>query len=127
MAANCSNVNIALIKQIQTFSPGIGCELCQYTLVSVTPQHIAASHMSPDGLHSEKISMSFLPTSMPNGCRVSAYSQSDQISSSILDNGVNYCNLHNLVTASGLAAQPGFLEMTNEWACLSFGLATCSL
>lgn len=27
--------------------------------------------------------------------------------------------------ASGLTSAPGFMEMTNEWACLGYGLANC--
>ena len=27
--------------------------------------------------------------------------------------------------ASGLTSAPGFMEMTNEWACLGYGLSTC--
>lgn len=29
-------------------------------------------------------------------------------------------------TASGLTSAPGFMEMTNEWACLGYGMATCN-
>ncbi|KAI4810113.1 hypothetical protein KUCAC02_018960 [Chaenocephalus aceratus] len=28
-------------------------------------------------------------------------------------------------TASGLISSPDFMEMTNEWACLGYGLASC--
>ncbi|CAL1580266.1 unnamed protein product [Knipowitschia caucasica] len=125
--ANCSDISIVLVKQIQSFAPEIGCEMCHYTLVSVTPQYIMANHTSPDGLYTEMISIAFFPTMVPGGCRASAVSQSVLFSASLLDNGVNYCNLHNLVTASGLSSQPDFLEMTNEWACLSVGLATCGM
>uniref|UniRef100_A0A8C6UP74 Uncharacterized protein n=1 Tax=Neogobius melanostomus TaxID=47308 RepID=A0A8C6UP74_9GOBI len=126
-SANCSDISIALAKQIQAFGPEMGCAMCLYNLVSITPQYIMANHTSPDGLTTEKISISFLPTMLPDGCRVSAVSQSSLFSPSLLDNGVNYCNLHDLVAASGLASQPDFMEMTNEWACLSYGLATCSM
>lgn len=123
-ATPCSVISTTLEQQIKAFSPTGGCADCHYNLVSVTPLSIMANHTSPDGLTAETLSFKFMPTVLTGGCRISAESQSVAFTS-LLDNGLNYCNLYNLLSASGLASQPDFMEMTNEWACLSYGLATC--
>ncbi|KAL3055339.1 hypothetical protein OYC64_018094 [Pagothenia borchgrevinki] len=63
-------------------------------------------------------------TVLTGSCRVSAQSSSLALTS-LLDVGLNYCNLNNLRTASGLNLAPGFTEMTSEWACLGYGFAAC--
>ncbi|CAL1580268.1 unnamed protein product [Knipowitschia caucasica] len=123
-ATPCLQISTKLERQIQAFSPALGCADCHYTLVSVTPQYIQANHSSADGLTTERLIFRFYPTVMSGGCRVAAQSQSLAFSS-LLDNGLNYCNLYSLLSASGLNIQPDFLELTNEWACLGYGLATC--
>ncbi|KAK5919704.1 hypothetical protein CgunFtcFv8_023576 [Champsocephalus gunnari] len=45
--------------------------------------------------------------------------------SGLLDDGQNFCNLHNLLSASGLPLEPGFMEITTEWNCKGYKLATC--
>ncbi|KAK5607977.1 hypothetical protein CRENBAI_007265 [Crenichthys baileyi] len=120
----CAEISTTLVKQIEAFSPMIGCEKCQYQLVSATSVVIKANHTSPDGLQTENITFTLNPTIMASGCRVSAQSISLSFTS-LLDDGLNYCNLYNLLSASGLTSAPGFIEMTNEWACLGYGLSTC--
>ncbi|KAE8290785.1 hypothetical protein D5F01_LYC10375 [Larimichthys crocea] len=120
----CAEVSATLVTQIQAFNPLSGCAECQYSLVSATPTTIKANHTSVDGLQAENITISMNPTILTAGCRVSAQSSSLGFTS-LLDNGLNYCNLYTLLLASGLTSAPGFMEMTNEWACLGFGLATC--
>ncbi|XP_077955711.1 uncharacterized protein LOC144405534 [Gasterosteus aculeatus] len=114
----CVEVRTALVVQIQALS--------QYELVSVNPVHIAANHTSPERPLGEDISFSLSPTVLTNGCRVTATSNSIGFAS-LLDGGLNYCNLRNLLSATGLSSRPGFMEMTNEWACLGIGLATCKV
>eukprot|EP00064_Thunnus_orientalis_P014313 superscaffoldBa00002466_g14355 len=121
-ATPCAEVTTTLLQQIQAYNPLIGCEECQYALVSTTPRSIKANHTSPDGLQAESITFTFTPTVQSSGCRVSSTSLGF---TSLLDNGLNYCNLYNLLSASGLTSSPGFMEMTNEWACLGYGLRTC--
>ncbi|KAK7945476.1 hypothetical protein WMY93_001204 [Mugilogobius chulae] len=120
----CLQISAKLEHQIKVFSPSAGCADCHYMLVAVTPQSIMANHSSADGLTTERLIFRFYPTVLTRGCRVAAQSQSLAFTS-LLDNGLNYCNLYNLLSASGLNSQPDFLEMTNEWACLGYGLATC--
>ncbi|CAK6957569.1 hypothetical protein D5F01_LYC10375 [Scomber scombrus] len=123
-ATPCAEVSATILGQIQAYDPLVGCENCQYVLVSTTARSIKANHTSPDGLQAEDITITFNPTVMTAGCRVTAQSTSLGFTS-LLDNGLNYCNLYNLLSASGLTSSPGFMEMTNEWACLGYGLATC--
>ncbi|AWP03904.1 wu:fc46h12 precursor [Scophthalmus maximus] len=123
-ATPCADIGSTIVQQIQAFNPLVGCDVCQYKLVSVSPISIKANHTSIDGLQTESISFSFTPTVMTSGCRVTAQSSSLGFTS-LLDDGLNYCNLYNLLSASRLTSAPGFMEMTNEWACLGYGLATC--
>ncbi|GAA6234114.1 uncharacterized protein LOC118311114 [Lates japonicus] len=122
-ATPCAEISFTLVRQIQAFSSLIGCDECQYKLVSATPPSIKANHTSPDGLQAENITFTLSPM-MTGGCRVSGQSTSLGFTS-LLDNGLNYCNLYNLLSASGLNSSPGFMEFTSEWACLGYGLATC--
>ncbi|KAM8850880.1 uncharacterized protein AB9W97_021860 [Spinachia spinachia] len=117
-ASPCVEVRTKLVKQIQASGP--------YQLVSVNPVYIKANHTSLERPLGEDISFSLSPTVLTDGCRVTATSNSFGFTS-LLDGGLNYCNLHNLLSASGLSSAPGFMEMTNEWVCLSIGLATCKV
>ncbi|KAM8838757.1 uncharacterized protein ACB058_015389 [Synchiropus picturatus] len=122
----CAEISAALTQQIEAFSPLFGCPDCHYNLVTATPLRISANHTSADGLQAESISFSFSPMMMA-GCRVSGRSATIGFSTTLLDGGLNYCNLYNLLAASGLTSAPGFMEMTNEWACLGFGTSQCKL
>uniref|UniRef100_A0A674MGM4 Uncharacterized protein n=1 Tax=Takifugu rubripes TaxID=31033 RepID=A0A674MGM4_TAKRU len=121
----CAEVAAKLVQQIKAFSPMSGCAQCGYTLVSATPLSIKANHTSAAAPQGENITFTLSPTILTGGCRVGANSMSQGFTSR-LDDGLNYCNLHNLLTASGLNLSPGFMELTNEWACLGVGLSTCS-
>ncbi|KAK7881238.1 hypothetical protein WMY93_029647 [Mugilogobius chulae] len=123
-AAPCEQISAVLQQQIKALSPDVGCPECHYNLVSATPLGLMANHTSLDGLTAETLTFKFRSTVLTGGCMVSAQSQSVAFSS-LLDNGVNYCNLYTLVKVSGLAELPDFMETTNEWACLGYGLATC--
>uniref|UniRef100_A0A8C4NQA6 Uncharacterized protein n=1 Tax=Dicentrarchus labrax TaxID=13489 RepID=A0A8C4NQA6_DICLA len=120
----CADVGTKLVQQIQAFSPVNACEKCHYILVSADKKSIHAHHTSSGNLQVENIEFTLNTTILTNSCRVSAQSASLTFSS-LLDDGLNYCNLHDLLTASGLSLAPGFMEMTNEWACLGYGFATC--
>ncbi|XP_077374462.1 uncharacterized protein LOC144017085 [Festucalex cinctus] len=120
----CAAVSTTLVQQIQAFNPMFGCAKCHYTLGAGTPLGITANHSSTDGMAVENITFTFSPTVMTGGCRVTGQSTSLGFTS-LLDNGLNYCNLYDLLSASGLSSGPGFMEMTNEWACLGYGLASC--
>uniref|UniRef100_A0A3B4YC11 Uncharacterized protein n=1 Tax=Seriola lalandi dorsalis TaxID=1841481 RepID=A0A3B4YC11_SERLL len=123
-ALPCADVGSKLVQQIQAFNPVNVCEKCHYTLLSATNSSIHAHHTSPDNLHVESIEFTLHRTMLTSSCRVSAQSASVTVTS-FFDSGINYCNLYNLLTASGLNVAPGFIEMTSEWACLGYGFATC--
>ncbi|KAM8728481.1 uncharacterized protein AB9X84_001772 [Acanthopagrus schlegelii] len=123
-ATPCAEISTTLLQQITAFDTLVGCAECQYKLVAALPQSILANHTSPDGLQTETITFTFRPTALTGGCRVSGLSSSLGFTT-LLDGGLNYCNLFNLLSASGLTSAPGYMEMTNEWACLGYGLATC--
>uniref|UniRef100_A0A3Q2GQF5 Lipoprotein n=1 Tax=Cyprinodon variegatus TaxID=28743 RepID=A0A3Q2GQF5_CYPVA len=116
-ATPCAEISTTVAKQIQALSP-------EYMLISATPLAIKANHTSPDGISVQDITFSLSPTIVTGGCRVSAKSSSLGFTG-LLDGGLNYCNLHKLVSASGLTLSPGYMEMTNEWACLGYGMAKC--
>ncbi|KAK5860135.1 hypothetical protein PBY51_021632 [Eleginops maclovinus] len=120
----CDDVGSILVQQILTFSPVNVCEKCHYMLVSTSNMSIEVLHNSSENLHSESIEFILHTTVLTGSCRVSAQSSSLALAS-LLDVGLNYCNLNNLLTASGLNLAPGFTEMTSEWACLGYGFATC--
>ncbi|KAK5919703.1 hypothetical protein CgunFtcFv8_023577 [Champsocephalus gunnari] len=117
-AGPCTDIKTMLVTQILASSP-------EYTLVSVFPGFVNANHTSPKTPEGETIIISFYPTIVTGGCRMSALSKSNGFTS-LLDGGQNYCNLYNLVSASGLMEEPGFMETINEWACMGYKLATCS-
>ncbi|KAG7501837.1 hypothetical protein JOB18_008037 [Solea senegalensis] len=118
-SAPCAEVSTKVAAQIQAFTP-------IYTLLSATPLKLTANHTSLDGVQGENITFTFTSTLLTVGCRVSGRSESQSFTT-LLDGGLNYCNLHNLLSASGLTSDPGFMEMTNEWACLGYKLSTCSM
>ncbi|KAI3374851.1 hypothetical protein L3Q82_021389 [Scortum barcoo] len=123
-ATPCAEISATIVQQIEAFSPMIGCDECQYMLLFATPGAVKAKHTSPDGRQAESITFALKPNLLTGGCRVSALSTSLGFTSR-LDDGLNYCNLYNLISASGLTSAPGFMEMTDEWACLGYGPATC--
>ena len=55
------------------------------------------------------------------------YSTSEVIYA-IFDKGTNYCNLHNLVSGSGLTntTRYGFKEVTHDSVCTQYSSADCS-
>ncbi|KAM9709577.1 uncharacterized protein ACNS7B_023832 [Menidia menidia] len=114
----CAKISFLLEKQIEDFSP-------QYQLVSATPVVIKANHTSLDGLQAENITFTLIPTVLTSSCRVSGQSVSLNFTT-LLDGGLNYCNLYKLLAASGLTSDPGFTEMTNVWACPGYGLSSCT-
>uniref|UniRef100_A0A3Q2DHG0 Uncharacterized protein n=1 Tax=Cyprinodon variegatus TaxID=28743 RepID=A0A3Q2DHG0_CYPVA len=117
-AKPCAEISTKITKQIQVFSP-------EYMLIAATPSTIKANHTSPDG-SVQNISFSLGPTIQSGGCSVSALSISLGFTS-LLDDGLNYCNLNKLLSASGLNTSSGFMELTTELACLGYGTTTCKV
>ncbi|KAG8014243.1 hypothetical protein GBF38_016667 [Nibea albiflora] len=95
-----------------------------FQLISAINDTIKAQHTTMGNLQVENIEFSLQTTILTGSCRVTAQSTSLAVSSHV-DTGLNYCNLYDLLTASGLNLAPGFMEMTSEWSCLGYEFATC--
>ena len=57
-----------------------------------------------------------------------SFSQGSSVSEiyyAVLDQGTNYCNLHNLVVGSGLVNTTGFKEVTDDTVCTQYSVANC--
>ncbi|GAA6234117.1 uncharacterized protein LOC101160024 [Lates japonicus] len=115
LAVPCDQVNMAIVTQIKAMG--------SYKLGSATPSLIQANHTSAVG-QIENVNFTMNGTSMGLGCHVEGSSIS-AFWYSLFDNGTNYCNLRNVIQGSGLSKAPGFVEFTNEWLCLGYGLSAC--
>uniref|UniRef100_A0A3B3DAR3 Uncharacterized protein n=1 Tax=Oryzias melastigma TaxID=30732 RepID=A0A3B3DAR3_ORYME len=111
----CTEVNSAIVTQIKAMG--------SYTLGSVTSMAVQANHTSGVG-QIESVNFTMAPTSVILGCHVQGTSVS-AVWYSLFDNGINFCNLRNVIKGSGLYKAPGFLEFTNEWLCLGCGFSAC--
>uniref|UniRef100_A0A3Q1GDX7 Immunoglobulin V-set domain-containing protein n=1 Tax=Acanthochromis polyacanthus TaxID=80966 RepID=A0A3Q1GDX7_9TELE len=111
----CDQVNMAIVTQIKAMG--------SYKLGPVTPTLIQANHTSAVG-QTERVNFTMMSTSISLGCLIQGCSVSE-FWFSLFDNGTNYCNLHNVIQGSGLTKSLGFIEFTNEWLCLGFGLSAC--
>ncbi|TNN67479.1 hypothetical protein EYF80_022285 [Liparis tanakae] len=111
----CDQVNMAIVTQVKAMG--------SYKLGPVTAALIQANHTSSVG-QIESVNFTMMATAMSMGCHVEGLSVS-AFWFSLLDNGTNYCNLHNVIQGSGLSKAPGFTEYTNEWLCLGLGLSAC--
>ncbi|KAE8290784.1 hypothetical protein D5F01_LYC10374 [Larimichthys crocea] len=121
----CADVGSKLVQQIRAFNPINGCIKCHYILISAINDTIEAQHTTLGNLQVENIEFNLQTTILTGSCRVTAQSTSLAFSSH-LDSDLNYCNLYDLLTASGLNLAPGFMEMTSEWSCLGYEFATCN-
>uniref|UniRef100_A0A3P9KBX0 Uncharacterized protein n=1 Tax=Oryzias latipes TaxID=8090 RepID=A0A3P9KBX0_ORYLA len=111
----CDQVNVALVSGLKGKQ--------SYKLGPVTPAQILANHTSAVG-QVEYLNFTLAPTAMTMGCHVAGSSVSS-LSFSLFDNGTNYCNLYKVLKGSGLTKTPGFMEFSNEWLCLGYGVSVC--
>ncbi|CAB4005527.1 uncharacterized protein LOC113672371, partial [Paramuricea clavata] len=110
---NCTTVNTKIVSQIKNWTSDENCkkyggEKCLYTLISSTATEIKATHETPAHHYVDDLSFSFTTPSQGN-CAVHGYSTSETWYA-VLDDGTNYCNLHNLITGSSLDKAPGYKE-----------------
>jgi len=142
-AVQCDIVQNKLVEQIQKWTGPGGCETggekCLYTLTKNTTNEVQATHTTPKKHYVDKISLKFSPASAilsphqkwfdknsgGNGCIVQGYSYST-IWYAILDFGTNYCNLHNLLTGTGLDKLAGFKEVVSDHTCTEYSSADCN-
>ncbi|KAK3715617.1 hypothetical protein QZH41_009611 [Actinostola sp. cb2023] len=124
---NCSTVNELIITQIKTWNGPEGCahggEKCLYFLKESSPTVIKAIHETPTKHYKDDLTFNFAK-SPEGGCSVGGYSTSETWYA-VLDDGTNYCNLHNLITGSKLDKAAGYVETTNDSQCTQYSSRNC--
>ncbi|XP_041480545.1 uncharacterized protein LOC121428037 [Lytechinus variegatus] len=125
---NCSTVSMDLVNQIKKWSGSDNCdqggEKCLYSLVSVNSTILLAKHETPKQHYVDDLSFKF--TQKGANCAVHGYSTSETWYA-VLDKGTNYCNLHNLITGSGLDETKGYKENTNDGECTQYSSSDCDV
>ncbi|KAL9967011.1 hypothetical protein ACROYT_G025165 [Oculina patagonica] len=127
-AVNCTFVKTTIVSQIYKWNSTDNCpdghgEKCLYKLKEVTEDQILATHTTPEHHYVDDLTFTFAK----NGseiCNVKGYSTSE-VWYAVLDYGTNYCNLHNLITGSGLDKLPKFKETTDNSICTQYTSANC--
>ncbi|XP_032222875.1 uncharacterized protein LOC5521666 [Nematostella vectensis] len=124
---NCSHVNEAIVTEIKALSGDAGCknggEKCLYILVKSSPEEVKAIHETPKKHYKDDLTFTFTSSS-DSACAVKGYSTSE-LWYAILDYGTNYCNLHNLITGSGLDKTEGYVEETSDSVCTQYSKRNC--
>ncbi|KAK3732115.1 hypothetical protein RRG08_026499 [Elysia crispata] len=121
---DCTNAADKLIKQIDAWK-GDDCgtsEKCLYTFESFDGKTLLAKHTTPKNHYVDDLKMVFTPSG--NDCAIHGESTSE-LWYAVLDYGTNYCNLHNLITGSGLNKTKDFSEKTNDLKCTQYSSANC--
>ncbi|KAJ7365180.1 hypothetical protein OS493_007831 [Desmophyllum pertusum] len=127
-AVNCTVVKTTIVNQIHKWTTDDNCpdgdgEKCLYTLKEETADKITATHTTPKKHYVDDLTFTF----GKNGseiCNAQGYSTSETWYA-VLDYGTNYCNLHNLITGSGLDKFPKFQEVTSDSVCTQYSSRNC--
>jgi len=127
--ANCEDVNKKIVDQIHKWNntecgpPNELHQKCRYALKSnPTPTEIKASHTTPVKHYTDSLDFKF--SSDGSICIVKGSSSSDTWYA-VLDYSTNYCNLHNLITGSGLDKVRGYVETTSDSVCTQYSSRNC--
>ncbi|KOX73373.1 hypothetical protein WN51_14419 [Melipona quadrifasciata] len=99
---------------------------CLYTLKEPKPNEstiIKATHFALNMKTMETIKIDF--EEINKTCVATGESVSNEWFR-IFDNGINYCNLHNLVTEIGFDKSSKFLELTTNVVCTQYNMAVCN-
>ncbi|XP_076811334.1 uncharacterized protein LOC143457102 [Clavelina lepadiformis] len=148
----CEAVQGKLLAQIKAWTGHKNCkkggEKCNYELKSNSSTDVTATHTTPKHGFVDFLHMKFIPFKKEiffpeyyaspdqhitfvkalgapsTGCKVHGCSRSE-VWYAHLDFGTNYCNLHNLMTGSGLSNSTGFAEMTSDRICTQYSSANC--
>ncbi|XP_077127930.1 uncharacterized protein LOC143783397 [Ranitomeya variabilis] len=128
---SCYSVYTSLVMQIKLWTSMDNCmkeggERCLYELQSASEHYIVAKHRNLVHNYVDDLTFKLMPYGARQFCHVSAFSVSEPWYI-VLDNGINYCNLHNLVEGSGLDSVPGFSESTDDFRCTQYSSANCSV
>ena len=95
-------------------------EKCGYAITTATATDVKGTHKTPVHKYVDDISFA-LSAASATACSAKAFSTSETWYA-VLDQGTNYCNLHNLVAATGLP----FSEQTSDSVCTQYSKAQCA-
>ncbi|CAL1526736.1 unnamed protein product [Lymnaea stagnalis] len=121
----CPDTSNKIINQIDLWK-GEDCgtgEKCRYTFISFDNVTLKATHTTPVKKYVDDLTFVFKPNGNTE-CTVNGLSYSETWYA-ILDYGTNYCNLHNLITGSGLNQTTNYREDTNNGRCTQYSSADC--
>lgn len=107
-STSCNDVINALSVAAKSMSGLSGCgkrfppvdSFCGYSETGRTASSWSGKHVTANGKYTDDLT--FTMTAAGSGCSAAAYSTSETWYA-VLDNGVNYCNLHNLVAETKIA------------------------
>lgn len=92
---------------------------CRYSETSASASEWKGKHQTRTGKYTDDLT--FTLSTSGSGCSAAAYSTSETWYA-VHDNGVNYCNLHNLVDRSGLK----YTETANDSSCTQYSSHNCA-
>ncbi|XP_014775467.1 uncharacterized protein LOC106872845 [Octopus bimaculoides] len=122
--SNCTYINYKIANQIISWNDadcGTGMK-CLYSLSSHNASLILGSHKTPKWHFTDSFYFAFAPDN--STCYVEGVSSSDSWFA-LLDFGVNYCNLHNVITGSGIDTLDGYTEFTENSVCTLYTSRNC--
>ncbi|XP_048756013.2 uncharacterized protein LOC125666772 [Ostrea edulis] len=129
-SVSCDTVSSKIKGQINTWATADNCakggEKCLYKFVSEASNQLKAKHETPVKHYVDDLTFTFTPVSSSAGCNVQGFSTSETWYA-VLDYGTNYCNLHNLITGSGLDKASGYVEKTSDSVCTQYSSANCTV
>ncbi|KAA0201222.1 hypothetical protein HAZT_HAZT006372 [Hyalella azteca] len=123
----CPSVEDRLVTQIKEWSHKdcTAKQRCGYEFLGRDTDVIRGTHTTP--FLSFRDSFNFTFATSKNGCTVQGNSYSEAWYA-VIDFGVNYCNLKNLVMGAQLDEQdPYYTETSNNTVCTMYSLAHCNL
>ncbi|XP_048742470.1 uncharacterized protein LOC125655964 [Ostrea edulis] len=124
----CDEVSSKIKGQISAWTTADNCanggEKCLYKFVSASANQLKAKHETPVKHYVDDLTFTFSPSGA--SCNVHGFSTSETWYA-LLDYGTNYCNLHNLITGSGLDKVSGYTEVTSNSVCTQFSSANCTI
>lgn len=127
---SCDTVKSKLKSQISAWTTADNCknggEKCLYKFVSESGNELRATHETPVKHYKDDLTFTFGPLSSAGSCNVHGFSTSETWYA-VLDYGTNYCNLHNLITGSGLDKVTGYTEKTSNSVCTQYSSANCTI
>lgn len=95
--------------------------LCGYTETGATTSSWKGTHMTANGKYTDDLT--FTLSASGSGCTAAAYSTSETWYA-VLDNGVNYCNLHNLVAHMNVTANE--TPAPSDSTCTQYSKRNCA-